>query len=165
MLQAVAKAADVPRRRRAPRRHARRLRGARSRARALTGGVEALDALGLEVGRPAAPDARRLSAPDVAAALADAGRRRSPSTTKLDGIRGPGAPHGRQVRVFTRSLDEITERVPEVVEAVAALAVETLVLDGEAIALGDGGRPQPVPGHRRPHGQPADVAGCASGCR
>jgi DNA ligase-1 len=48
-----------------------------------------------------------------------------------------------QVHVFTRSLDEITDRVPEVVEAVAALPARTLVLDGEAIALTPDGRARP----------------------
>jgi DNA ligase-1 len=47
------------------------------------------------------------------------------------------------VRVFTRSLEEITDRVPEVVEAVSELPASTLVLDGEAIALGADGRPRP----------------------
>ena len=43
----------------------------------------------------------------------------------------------------TRSLDEITDRVPEVVEVVRALPAERLVLDGEAIALDPTGRPRP----------------------
>jgi DNA ligase-1 len=47
------------------------------------------------------------------------------------------------VRVFTRSLEDITDRVPEVVEVVAGLPASTLVLDGEAIALGPDGRPRP----------------------
>jgi DNA ligase 1 len=47
------------------------------------------------------------------------------------------------VRVFTRTLDDITTRVPELVEAVRALAVRDVVLDGEAIALDDAGRPRP----------------------
>jgi DNA ligase 1 len=45
--------------------------------------------------------------------------------------------------VFTRSLDEITPRVPEVVSAVRRLPVREAVLDGEAIALDLGGRPRP----------------------
>jgi DNA ligase-1 len=47
------------------------------------------------------------------------------------------------VHVFTRSLEEITDRVPEVVEVVAALPAATLVLDGEAIALTAEGRARP----------------------
>jgi DNA ligase-1 len=50
---------------------------------------------------------------------------------------------GTDVAVFTRSLDDITARVPEVVEAVLALPVASIVLDGEVIALRDDGRPHP----------------------
>jgi DNA ligase-1 len=54
---------------------------------------------------------------------------------KIDGIRVQLHRDGSQVRVFTRSLDEITDRVPEVVAAVRSLPAERLVLDGEVIAL------------------------------
>jgi DNA ligase-1 len=54
---------------------------------------------------------------------------------KLDGIRVQLHRDGSEVRVFTRSLDDITDRVPEVVQAVRALPAERLVLDGEVIAL------------------------------
>ena len=62
---------------------------------------------------------------------------------KLDGARIQAHKLGDDVRVFTRNLAEITDRIPEVVEAVASLRAEAIVLDGEAIALGPGGRPQP----------------------
>jgi DNA ligase-1 len=62
---------------------------------------------------------------------------------KLDGIRVQAHRLDGVVTVFTRSLDEITERVPEVVEAVAALPGGDLVLDGEAIVIDDTGRPAP----------------------
>ena len=69
-------------------------------------------------------------------------------------------------RVFTRSLNDVTDRVPEVVEAARALPVRDVVLDGEAIALRPDGRPQPVPGHeRRFGGTPVDVAGPRASCR
>jgi DNA ligase-1 len=45
--------------------------------------------------------------------------------------------------VFTRSLDDITGRLPEVVAAVRALPVREIVLDGEAMALDERGRPRP----------------------
>ena len=47
------------------------------------------------------------------------------------------------MRAFTRNLADITDRVPEVVDAVLALPVEAVVLDGEAIALRSDGRPEP----------------------
>jgi DNA ligase 1 len=47
------------------------------------------------------------------------------------------------VLIATRSLDVITDRLPEVVDVVRALPAERLVLDGEALALADDGRPRP----------------------
>jgi len=48
-----------------------------------------------------------------------------------------------QVTVYTRTLDDITERVPELVEAARALPAASAVLDGEAIAVADDGSPLP----------------------
>ena len=48
-----------------------------------------------------------------------------------------------EVTVYTRSLDDITARLPEVVAVAAALPVRDAVLDGEAIALDATGRPRP----------------------
>ncbi|GAA3613555.1 ATP-dependent DNA ligase [Marihabitans asiaticum] len=64
--------------------------------------------------------------------------------TKVDGIRVQihRAATG-EIRVFTRSLDDITARVPELVEMAEALPATTVVLDGEAIALRPDGRPRP----------------------
>ena len=85
-------------------------------------------------------------------------RRRWPSTPSSTASGSRCTSTTAEVRVFTRSLDEITDRVPEVVEAVAALPAHDLVLDGEAIALDRrrAGRarsrrpaPAPPPGRRR----------------
>ena len=99
---------------------------------ALTGGASALTAFRLEVGRPLAPMLAQ-SAPDLAAALVRTGP--AGVEWKLDGIRVQIHRNGAEVRVFTRSLDDVTARVPEVVAAVAALPSDPLVLDGEVIAL------------------------------
>jgi len=105
---------------------------------ALTSGH--LDSFRLEVGRPLAP---MLAQPgtDLAAALA-----RTPHPVvewKLDGIRVQVHRDGDDVRVFTRTLDDITARVPELVEAALSLPVTSVVLDGEAIALRPDGTPLP----------------------
>ena len=63
--------------------------------------------------------------------------------TKLDGIRIQVHKSGDDVLIATRSLDVITDRLPEVVDVVRALPAERLVLDGEALALADDGRPRP----------------------
>ena len=85
------------------------------------------------------------SAPDVDAAWEQVGDTRQGVVVdgKLDGIRLQAHRDGDEVRLFTRSLDDITDRLPEVVEAVLALPVETVVIDGEAIALDASGRPRP----------------------
>ncbi|MER8186425.1 ATP-dependent DNA ligase [Kitasatospora sp. NPDC094015] len=137
---AVAKAAGVPA---TAVRRALMLRGsARAVAdAALTGGEPRLSAFGLEVGRAVRPMLAG-TAPDTTAALE---RITGPAALewKLDGIRVQVHRDGPEVAVFTRSLDEITGRVPELVEAALALPVRSAVLDGEAIALGPDGRPRP----------------------
>ena len=62
---------------------------------------------------------------------------------KLDGARIQVHRVENDVRVYTRNLAEITDRVPEIVEQVRALPDGALVLDGEAIALREDGRPYP----------------------
>jgi DNA ligase-1 len=108
---------------------------------ALTDGATALGAFSLQVGRPLAPMLAQ-SASTVDEALATTG---TPAVVdvKLDGIRVQVHRSGDQVAVFTRSLDEITPRVPEVVAAVRSLPAREIVLDGEAIALDLAGRPRP----------------------
>ncbi|HVI17255.1 MAG TPA: ATP-dependent DNA ligase, partial [Gaiellales bacterium] len=103
-------------------------------------GIDGLRAVRLEVGRPVQPMLAG-TAPDLATALAKI----DPAALewKLDGARIQVHRSGDQVSVFTRSLDEVTDRVPEVVEAVRALDAGSLVLDGEVIALRQDGRPHP----------------------
>jgi DNA ligase-1 len=106
-------------------------------------GVEALAAIGLEVGRPVMPMLAS-SAPDVATAMAGLsadGASEVAVDAKLDGIRIQVHRDGDDVLVVTRSLDDITTRLPEVVEVARALPAERFVLDGEALALDDDGRP------------------------
>jgi DNA ligase 1 len=145
MVEAIANAAEVPL---GDVRRAFMVRGvlAPIASVALREGVDGLRALDLEVGRPVRPMLAQ-SAPDVATALAQTAQtvRAGPAAVewKLDGIRVQVHRFGLEVRVFTRTLDDITDRVPELVEATLALDVRAVVLDGEAIALDDDGRPRP----------------------
>ncbi len=146
VLDAVAAAAGIPV---AAVRRAAMLAGATPpvAVAALTEGQQGLARFALEVGRPVRPMLAS-SAADVAAAFAGfAGDGGGPAEVavdcKLDGIRVQVHRDGDDVRVFTRSLDEITARVPEVVEAALTLPARSFVLDGEAIALDDTGRPRP----------------------
>ncbi|GAA2056955.1 ATP-dependent DNA ligase [Catenulispora yoronensis] len=139
MADAVAKAAQVPA---TEVRRAAMLGGdlAGAARTALRDGVPGLRAVGLVVGRPIQPMLAG-TADSVEAALA----KTAPSALewKLDGIRVQIHRDGDRVQVFTRSLDDITDRLPEVVELARALPVTAAVLDGEALALAEDGRPRP----------------------
>jgi DNA ligase-1 len=139
--EAVAVVAEVPL---AAVRRAAMLAGSTvAAAGAAFGGEEALAAIGLEVGRPVMPMLAS-SAPDVAAAMAGLspdGATEVAIDAKLDGIRIQVHRDGDDVLVVTRSLDDITGRLPEVVEVARSLPAERFVLDGEALALTDDGRP------------------------
>jgi DNA ligase-1 len=138
-LDAVATAADVPS---AAVRRAFMLSGRlpETAAAALAGGVAALDAVRLEVGRPVRP---MLASPgsSLDAALADLGSEVTVEF-KLDGARIQVHREGDDVRVWTRTLREVTDGVPELVERIRALPCDTAVLDGETLALDDDGRPR-----------------------
>ena len=144
MADAIARAAGVPA---VAVRRAHQLSGSLSAAAAAALGAAdsaaataALLSVGLQVGRPIRP-MLAASAPSVAAAL----ERISPAAVewKVDGIRVQLHRNGPVVRVFTRTLDDITLRVPELVQAALSLNVTTAVLDGEAVALRPDGRPLP----------------------
>ncbi|WP_228489000.1 RNA ligase family protein [Raineyella fluvialis] len=81
-------------------------------------------------------------ASDVPSALRGFGGAAVAVDAKLDGIRIQVHRAGDEVAVFTRSLDEITDRVPEIVSLVRGLPLRSVVLDGEALLLGADGRPR-----------------------
>ena len=147
MTDAVARAADVPG---TAVRRAVMLSGSLAVAAqaALGGGEEALATFGLRVGRPLKPMLASSEA-SIEEALsragadsrADAGGAAVAVEWKLDGIRVQAHLADGTVRLFTRSLDDITERLPEVVTALGALPVRDAVFDGELIALRADGRP------------------------
>src|SRR5215203_5528868 len=106
----------------------------------LSGGLEALQAVGLQVGVGIQP-MLAASAPGPDAALDKTGL---PAVVvyKLDGVRVQVHRRGEQVRIFTRSLDDITARLPEVVAVTRSLPHDQLVLDGEVLSLRSDGRPE-----------------------
>ncbi len=143
LLEAVAAAARVPV---GAVRRASMLAGstpAIARA-ALSGGEAALADFGLAVGVAVRP-MLAASASDVAAALPKAAPDGGPVAVeaKLDGIRLQAHKAGDEVWLFTRSLDEVTGRLPEIAALVRGLPVDTAILDGEALALDAAGRPRP----------------------
>lgn len=124
--------------------------------RLLTEGPAALAEFRLTVGRPVLPMLAQ-SAKSVDEALGRLGP--CAVEEKLDGIRIQVHRDGRAVHVYTRTLEEITDRLPEVVAAVLALPATRVVLDGEVIALDARGRPRPFQQIAGRVGSRLDVAG------
>ena len=138
LVEAVAKAAGLP---------AATVRRAAMMAGDL--GVVATSALGpdreaslaayqLQLFRPIQPMLAD-SAPTVADAMS--GNDNVIVEWKIDGARIQVHRQDDRVLVYTRNLNEVTDAVPEVVEAVLAMPARELVLDGEVIALRPDGRP------------------------
>jgi DNA ligase-1 len=123
-------------------------------AAALPGGVAALDAFGLKVLQPVQPMLAD-SAEDVAEAVASLGD--AALEYKLDGARIQVHKAGDEVAVYSRALNPVTDAVPEVVEAVRAVPADTLILDGEVIALKPDGTPHRFQDTMRRFGRRLDV--------
>ena len=77
---------------------------------------------------------------------------------KLDGARIQVHRRDDRVAVYTRNLNDVTDAVPEVVEAVLALPARELILDGEVIALAADGRPHSFQVTMRRFGRRLDIA-------
>ncbi|GAA0484151.1 ATP-dependent DNA ligase [Streptomyces sp. NPDC046215] len=125
----------------------------------LARGPSALADFRLEVGRPVLPMLAH-TAKDVDEAV----DRLGPCAVeeKLDGIRVQVHRDGTRVRVFTRTLEEITERLPELARVARELPVTRAVLDGEVIALDGEGRPRPFQETAGRVGSRRDVAGAST---
>ncbi|OMB97041.1 ATP-dependent DNA ligase [Mycobacterium colombiense] len=155
MADAVAKAAGIPA---AAVQRAAMLGGdlPAVAAAALSGAASALDAFTLRVGRPVGPMLAQ-----TATGVADAIERHRGATifeAKLDGARVQIHRAGDEVTVYTRSLDDVTARLPEVVEATLALPVDNLIADGEAIALRPDNRPHRFQVTASRFGRSVDIA-------
>ncbi len=99
---------------------------------ALTDGTDAVTAVTLQPLRAVQPMLASTST-SVADAVEELGR--SSVEWKLDGARIQVHRAGDKVRVFTRNLNDVTDRVPEVVEAALGFDAETFVLDGEVLGF------------------------------
>jgi DNA ligase 1 len=122
-------------------------------------GPDALADFTLTVGRPLFPMLASI-AKSVEEAVAKAGP--CAVEEKLDGIRVQVHRDGDDVRVFTRTLDDVTARLPEIVATAAALPASRFVLDGEVLALDDAGRPRPFQETAGRVGSRVDVATAAA---
>ncbi|WP_159765996.1 ATP-dependent DNA ligase [Streptomyces sp. HM190] len=105
----------------------------------LADGPPALERFRLTVGRPVLPMLAH-SASSVGEAVQKLGT--CAVEEKLDGIRVQVHRDGSDVRLYTRTLDDITHRLPELTAAVLELRGERFILDGEVIAFDATGRPR-----------------------
>ncbi|MER5193600.1 ATP-dependent DNA ligase [Streptomyces sp. NPDC002755] len=105
----------------------------------LADGPAALEAFRLTVGRPVLPMLAH-TASGVAEAVGKLGV--CAVEEKLDGIRVQVHRDGDDVRLYTRTLDDITDRLPEVTDAARRLTGSRFILDGEVIAFDETGRPR-----------------------
>jgi DNA ligase 1 len=154
MLEAVAQAAKVP---------AARVRRARMMAgdlpsvakAALTGDAAQLEGFATQLFRPVHPmlAGSADAADDAIQELGEAALE-----YKLDGARIQVHKAGDQVAVYSRRLNDVTIAVPELVEAVRALPVRELILDGEVIALRPNGTPHPFQVTMSRFGRRLDIA-------
>jgi DNA ligase-1 len=121
---------------------------------ALTEGANGLRRFALALMQPIAPMLAQPAA-DVGEALRVLGT--AAFEWKVDGARVQVHKAGDDVRIFTRSRNDVTASAPEIVAAVRASAVPELILDGEAIALQANGAPQPFQVTMRRFGRTLDV--------
>jgi len=105
----------------------------------LSDGPASLDRFRLTVGRPVLPMLAH-TASSVAEAVEKLGE--CAVEEKLDGIRVQVHRDGETVRLYTRTLDDITDRLPELTAAALELRGERFILDGEVISFDEDGRPR-----------------------
>ncbi len=139
MVDAIAKAADVPV---GDVRRGLMLAGdlGAAAAVALGSGSEGLAKIRLTLLQPVVPMLAQ-PASDLRSAMERMGN--AAVEWKLDGARLQVHVVGDDVRAYTRNLADVTDRVPEVVDALGRLSLGAAVFDGEVIALGENGRPRP----------------------
>ena len=166
MTDAVAKAAGVPLE---VTRRALMLSGDLTRTAeiAMTTGEEGLREVGFELFRPILP---MLASTAESVGDAVAGYERALVEWKLDGIRIQAHRRDDEVRIYTRNLNEITDALPGIAEAVRRLPVRQAVLDGEA-RMGEHGLPRSRRRSREsietrhPRSRPSSSISCTSTAR
>ena len=153
MIEAVAAAAGVPAE--TVRRAAMVAGGiAAVAASALTEGAAGLSRYAIALFQPLAPMLAQ-PADDLADAMA-----RIPMAAlewKLDGARVQVHRNGDDVRIYTRTGNDVTAVAPEIVSAVRRAGAQALILDGEAIALKPSGAPYPFQDTMRRFGRMLDI--------
>jgi DNA ligase-1 len=122
---------------------------------ALVEGPGALANFQLELLSPVAPMLAQTAA-DVGEALQQLGED-AVFEWKMDGARIQVHKSGDAVHIYTRSLNDVTAAVPEIVSLVKELPARDVILDGEALAFTATGRPHPFQITMRRFGRKLDV--------
>jgi len=122
---------------------------------ALGQGADALEQFQLRLFAPVAPMLAQTAA-DVAEAL-QALHGDVAFEWKMDGARIQVHKRADDVRIYTRTLNQVSASLPEIVDQVRSLGGRELVLDGEAIALSASGRPHPFQVTMRRFGRKLEV--------
>jgi len=123
---------------------------------ALTGGADALREIGLSLFTPIKPMLAEDTGGDYVAALKVHGGRTAVEF-KLDGARIQIHKRGGEVRVFSRRLSDVTESVPEIVALARSFKGDSMLVEGEVVAVDHGGRPLPFQDLMRRFGRVHDI--------
>ncbi len=153
MLEAIAKASGIPSD------HVRRAAMMAGdivpvASAALRDGQGGLARFDVQLFRPVQPMLAE-TAEDVDVALEELGE--AALEYKFDGARVQAHRSGGDVRIFSRSLNEVTAAAPEIVAAVRALPGKDLILDGEVLSMTPEGRPHPFQVTARRFGRKIDL--------
>jgi len=109
-------------------------------ATAKEGGVEALESLGIEINRPIKMMLSQIS-PDVVADIKE--MKEAAIEWKFDGARVQVHKAGDSVMLFSRKLENVTSSLPDLVEIIRKhVKAESAILDGEAVAVDENGKPR-----------------------
>jgi len=109
-------------------------------ATAKEGGIEALERLGIEINRPIKMMLSQIS-PDIVADIRDMGE--AAIEWKFDGARIQIHKAGNSVTLFSRKLENVTNSLPDLVEIIRKhVKAESAILDGEAVAVDENGKPR-----------------------
>lgn len=104
------------------------------------GGRDAVLSLGIELNRPIRMMLAQIT-PSLDAALSEIGT--AAVEWKFDGARVQIHKEGDNITLFSRRLENITDSLPDIVEAVKDnVSAESAILDGEAVAIDKNGRPR-----------------------
>lgn len=110
-------------------------------AAAKKGGLEALEKQHIQVDRPVKMMLAQVTN-SIEAAFAELGE--AAVEWKFDGARLQIHKNGNDIRLYSRRLENVTNSLPDVVKTVKrAVTAKNAVLDGEAVAIDENGKPRP----------------------